>query len=966
MVLGRAGLAAVAAAGFVATLAPGGNAAAQEGAPASVLEEITVTGSRIRAVSGMNAPVPVTVITAQEIDFSAPGSMVDALDKMPQFLNTSRPGTDQGIGTDANQSIVNMRGIGTNRTLILLDGRRVVPTTKQGTLDISILPDSMIERVEVVTGGASAAYGTDAVAGVTNFILDTDFEGYDAHLQAGQSTRGDVDNFEASFGYGTAIGERWHLITALDFSEADSLETWDDREWFQDWGVVTNPAFGQPGQPQLLTFPNVTSTLYSFGGMIQQPNSAALHRLVFQPDGTTTPYVLGNPFAIAGTQSQTGGSGGADIQRDRALFGVMPNVDRQNLFAHTTYDVSDDLQIYAQLIAGSNEVDGNGFPSVLHGPWQATIFRGNPYLPANVAQIMANENLASFGFSRMGSVADTTVSRLVQDNDFQSYTFGFEKAVNEWRIEGYVQTGRNEGVLDIKNFPRTDHLFAAMDAVENPANGQIVCNRTLFDPSFRCVPINLLGAGRASPEAIAYVTEGVKTATTVNRQEVVEVSADGNILDGWAGPVSLAAGIAYRKDTLNQVTVDPSNPTNDPSYVAVPVNNPAIGIRGIPLGFAGVNSGVQFSIVPNFTGEVTVKEAFSEIRVPLLADRSWAQQLTMTAAARWAEYTGSGGIWSWKTGFDWRVVDALRVRATVSRDVRAANMSERYDAAGAGATIMDPVFGNQNVTFTQIIGGNPNVEPEEADTRTVGFVIQPPGVEGLSISADWYSIEIAGSIGLLGPQRIVTDCYLGAQQLCEKVTRDPVTQVITGVSNVYLNINEEAVSGADLETVYSIDFDGSDRRLNLRLIGSWLNDHSLTNLGAPRQDRAGETGALSLPDFQAIVSATFNAGPLTVFLQERFIDEGMRRYNGNRPEIAGVTIDDNTVDSVLYTDLRVSYTFDRGSRGNFEVFGNVSNLFDEEPPLAANHSTFGGSTHTNVSLYDVIGRRVVVGAQFSF
>ena len=620
------------------------------------------------------------------------------------------------------------------------------------------------------------------------------------------------------------------------------------------------------------------------------------------------------------------------------------------------------------MIAGSNKVDGNGFPSVLFGPWQATIFADNAYLPPNVRQTMLNENRASFGFSRMGSVADTTVSRLIQDNDFQSYTIGFEKAVQEWRIEGYYQYGRNEGVLDIKNFPRTDHLFAAMDAVVNPANGQIVCNRTLFDPSFRCVPINLLGAGRASAEGIAYVTEGSKIATTVNHQRVIEVSADGDILDGWgAGPISLAAGIAYREDELAQATQDPTNPTNSPSYVAVPFNNPAVGIRGIPLGFVGVNSGVQFSIVPNFNGRVTVKEAFSELRVPLLADRGWADQLTMTAAARWAEYTGSGGIWSWKTGFDWQAVDALRVRATVSRDVRAANMSERFDAAGAGATVMDPLFGNQNVTFTQIIGGNPNVAPEEADTRTVGFVVRPPGVDGLSISADWYRIEIAGSIGQLGPQRIVTDCFLGAQQLCNQITRDPATNVIIGLQNVYLNINEEAVSGADLEVDYNWDLGSGDRAMNVRLLGSWLNDHSITNLGAPRQDRAGETGALSLPDLQIIANATYRSGPLTVFLQERYIDDGLRRYNGNRPEIGGATIDDNTVSSVAYTDLRVSYKFGGdGDRGSWEVFGNVSNLFDEDPPLAANHSTFGGSTHTNVSLYDVIGRRLVVGAQFSF
>jgi outer membrane receptor protein involved in Fe transport len=688
---------------------------------------------------------------------------------------------------------------------------------------------------------------------------------------------------------------------------------------------------------------------------------------MFEPDGTTTPYVLGSPFAIAGTQSQAGGDSNlADIQRDRALFGVLPNVDRENLFTHATFDVHDDLQLYAEFIAGSNEVDGNGFPSVLFGPWQATIYRGNPYLPANVAQIMANENITSFGFSRMGSVADTTVSRLVQDNDFQSYTVGFQKAVSDWRIEGYLQYGRNEGVLDIKNFPRTDHLFAALDAVVNPANGQTVCNRTLFDPSFRCVPINLLGAGRASPEAIAYVTEGVKTATTINRQRVVEVAADGDILDGWgAGPISLAAGVAYRNDTLSQVTRDPTNPTNGPSYVAVPVNNPALGIRGVPLAFAGVNSGVQFSIVPNFSGEVTVKEAFSELRVPLVAGHSWARQLNLTAAARWAEYTGSGGIWSWKTGLDWQAVDALRVRATVSRDVRAANMSERFDAAGAGATVTDPVFGNQNVTFTQIIGGNPTVEPEEADTRTVGLVIQPPGLDGFSVSADWYEIEIAGSIGQLGPQRIVTDCFLGAAQLCSQITRDPVTNVIIGLRNVYLNINQEAVSGADLEASYTRELGGSDRSLNVRLLGSWLNDHSITNLGAPRQDRAGETGALSLPDFQMILNATYRRGPFTAFVQGRFIDEGLRRYNGNRPELGGLTIDDNTVDSVLYTDLRVSYQLG-GTGGNWELFANVSNLFDKDPPLAANHSTFGGSTHTNQSLYDVIGRRMVVGALFSF
>ena len=791
---------------------------------------------------------------------------------MPQFLGSSRPGIGQGIGSTAGQSIVNMRGIGSTRTLVLLNGRRIVPTTRQGTTDISIFPDSMVERVEVVTGGASAAYGTDAVAGVTNFVLDTRYEGFKGHLQAGETSRNDVGNMEASFGFGTKIGERAHVITAIDYSQSDALTSWDDRDWFEDWGVVTNPAWPAGGPPQLLTRPGVTSSLYTLGGLINQPGSA-LHRQEFLPDGSIRPFVLGSPAAIGGTQSHQGP--GANIQRDRGLFGVFPETDRYNVFAHFTYDASDTLELTAQLLTGKSDVVGNGFPSVLFGPWQARIFQDNAFLPPAVRQIMINEGLQSFGFSRMGSTADTTVSDILQSNTFDSYTFGFEKSVgDDWRVDGYVQYGRNDGLLDIRNWIRTSHLFPAMDAVRHPVTGEIVCNRTLFDPSFRCVPINLLGSGLASPEAIAFVTEGIKSAHTDNVQHVIEVSADGEIFDGWAGPISLAFGAGYREDTLEQVVYDPTNPTNDPSFVAVPFNNPAIGYRGIPAGFVGVNSGIQFSIMANFLGKVSVKEAFSEILVPLVRDKTLARQLNMSAAIRWAEYTGSGSIQSWKFGLDWQAIEALRIRGTLSRDVRAANMSERFDAAGGGVTVQDPVFGNTQHTFTQISGGNPDVLPEEADTLTVGFVLQPPRFEGFSLSADRYSITVDGSIGQLGSQRIVTDCFLGATALCAQITRDPVTNIILGVRNVFLNINEMAVSGVDVEAVWNKELGGNDRSFNFRALGSWLEENSVTNLGAPKQDRAGETGSLTLPDFQLVTSATYRHGPFTTYLQGRYISDG--------------------------------------------------------------------------------------------
>ncbi len=962
--LTRHRLAASVFAALTAAIAPFGNAGAQQ-QNQTPLEEITVTGSRIRAISGMNTPVPVTMVTAEDMEHSAPGALIDALNEMPQFLGSSRPGVGQGIGTTSGQSIVNMRGIGSTRTLVLLNGRRIVPTTRQGTTDISIFPDSMVERVEVVTGGASAAYGTDAVAGVTNFILNTRYEGFKGHLQAGDTSRNDVGNMEASFGFGSKIGERAHVIAAVDYAESDALTSWDDREWFQDWGIVTNPAWPAGGPPQLLTRPGVTSSLYTLGGLINQPGSA-LHRQEFLPDGSIRPFVLGSPGTIGGTQSHQGP--GANIQRDRGLFGVFPETERYNVFAHLTYDASDTLELSAQILTGRSDVTGNGFPSVLFGPWQARIFRDNAFLPDSIRQIMINEGLESFGFSRMGSTADTTVSDILQRNTFDSYTFGFEKSIgDDWRVDGYVQYGRNDGLLDIRNWIRTSHLFPAMDAVRHPTTGEIVCNRTLFDPSFRCVPINLLGSGRASPEAIAFVTEGIKSAHTDNEQEVIEVSADGEIFEGWAGPISLAFGAGYRKDKLQQVVYDPTNPTNNPDFVAVPVNNPAIGYRGIPAGFAGVNSGIQFSIMANFLGEVSVKEAFTEILVPLVADKTLAQQLNMSAAVRWAEYTGSGSIQSWKFGLDWQAIDALRIRGTLSRDVRAANMSERFDAAGGGVTVQDPVFGNTQHTFTQISGGNPNVNPEEADTLTVGFVLQPPRFPGFSLSADRYSIRVDGSIGQLGSQRIVTDCFLGATQLCAQITRDPVTNIILGVRNVFLNINEVAVSGVDVEAVWNKQFDRTERSFNFRALGSWLEENSVTNLGAPKQDRVGETGNLTLPDFQLTASATFRQGPFSTYLQGRYISDGLRRYNGNRPDLGGVTIDNNRVASSFITDLRFSYTFSpQNGDGDWEVFGNISNVFDRDPPLSANHSDFFGSSHTNTTLFDVLGRRYVVGAKFTF
>jgi len=963
----RRGFFATLMAGLAAIAGPSGKANAQDGeADTATLDEVTITGSRLRD-TGMNTPVPVTMVTAAQLDQAAPGNLIEAFDQMPQFMGNSAPGTDVFIGTNAGQSILNMRGLGANRTLVLLDGRRVVPSTKQGTLDINVLPESMIKRVEVVTGGASAAYGTDAVAGVTNFILDTDYTGVKGHVQGGTTTRSDNGNKEASLSWGAPIGSRAHLIASVDYFDSKAIETYDGRHWMQDWGTVTNPAWspGNTTVPRYLVLPNVTSTLYTFGGLINQPGTP-LHRLMFLSDGSAAPFVPGSLIDLTDSQSQSGGIGD-NIERDRASdAGIVPNVERYNGFAHLKYSLNDNWEAFGQVLFGRNKVDGNGFADVMHGPWQGTIYSGNPYLPANLQQIMTDNGIPSFGLSRMGSSADIGVSRLIQTNQTDSYTVGLKGLVGNWRVNSYYQYGRNEGEMRAVNFPRTDRLFLAMDAVVDPGTGSVTCNVNLLNPGYGCIPINLLGSGRASPEAIAYVTGGTKTANTVNTQNAFELSVDGDIIKDWGpGPVSVAVGVAYRKDELRQVVDDPSNPTNNPSYVAVPLNNPALGFRGIPPGFAGVNSGVQFSIVPTFSGDITTKEAFSEILVPLVRDAFLARQLNFSAAARFADYSGSGGIWSWKGGLDWQAIDALRLRGTVSRDVRAANMSERFDSSGGGATVRDPVFDGATVNFTQIIGGNPSVAPEKADTLTFGLVLQPPQVQGLSLSVDWYSIDVKGSIGQLSAQQIVDSCFGGNTALCNQITRDPVSNQITGLSNVFLNINAATVMGTDLEIDYNRSL-GGGRSLGLRLLGNWLGENSITNFGLPKQDRAGETGALSFPEWQFVAGVTYRQGPFSAFLQERYIGSGKRRFNDNRPDLGGVTIDNDYVSPAYYTDLQLGYQINLHEQTTLDLFGNVTNLFDRDPPIAANYSAFGGSVPTNAALFDVLGRRVVVGVRVAF
>ncbi|HEY3517646.1 MAG TPA: TonB-dependent receptor [Gammaproteobacteria bacterium] len=983
-----------------------GLAAAQDETPRQGnLDEITVTGSRITR-DGMNSPTPITAISAEDMQMMAPGQIIDSLDYLPPFFMNDSPDTAASKSQSAGASNVNLRGLGANRTLVLLDGRRMVPSNRLGAVDINLFPEAMVERVEIVTGGASAVYGTDAVAGVVNFVLKDDFEGVDIHTQVGVTDRSDGESREVSAAYGTSIGERGHLMVSGEWFDADKIETLEGRDWFRHWGLIQNPVAGGPRD---LVRPDVVSYTYTAGGLINSTVAGVgagadrvptpIHRYEFLPDGSAVAFVPGNlvganpatgprvstPGGSYGTHQILNGGSGWDAVVDRG-GSLVPETERGSLFAHYAFDLSDATTLYAQFLAGENKVNSVGTLPLGIAGWAGTIYSGNPFLPANIQQAMIGTGNAtapqvpSFLLERYHTTADLAHDRFITDNDTRSLTFGVDKelqggAFEGWTMGGYAQLGRNDNRITQVDFIRTDRLPEAMDVVLDPRTGQPACRASFFDPVRygNCVPIDLFGVGRASQAAIDYVLTGDQFILAETEQNVAEFSMDGEIGDGWgAGAISLAFGGGWREESIDQ-RIGPdeitalSLPTADTSAACTSSNvdllNPpagCTGVRGVPSQFSAVpNEVFIFTNVQPITGSYSVSEVFAETLLPLLADRTGFEQLDLSLAARYADYEGSGGIWAWKVGLDWQIHDAVRLRATSSRDIRAATLSERFDRQGVGSSVNDPAFGGLNYTMTQINGGNPNLNPEEADTVALGVVWQPGFLDGFSMSTDYYEIDIAGALAQVGVQNIVDQCY-NFTVFCDKVTRDATTGRVTIVDNGFVNQDAARVVGTDFEVGYTHQLEGGGT-LSARVLATWLNENSTTARGAAKRDVAGETGDGSLPEFKSTTYLRYAKGPFSLFAQERFIGSGTLDFD----DVAGVTIDDNSVDSRYYTDMGLTWGPER-SGVNWELFFNVQNLFDKDPPPAASFAQFSGTRITNDRLFDFYGRRYAIGVDLTF
>jgi outer membrane receptor protein involved in Fe transport len=771
----------------------GSAAVAQDQIPrtAGVDEEIVVTGTRVRQTTGMAAPTPVTVMSMTELNELNPGSTIaEQLDELPQFFAT--PTAQRGgnaVSTTAGGSYLNLRGMGLNRTLVLLDGTRVAPADANGSVNVDNFPAALMERVDIVTGGASAAYGADAVAGVVNFVLNREFEGIKTKYSAGITDEQDGENYNFSFAGGHAfLDDKLHLTGSVDLKSIEQIGPSRDRfdeGWWQDWGLVRNPAWvsatATPGVPQRITVPNVFGAQSSPQGLIITSTPGFAYRnWTFTDDGTDIrPFQFGDYLSLTGvtpgagaTNNQSGGPEYAyyDQSTSRSsLRGARGNdVKQESVFLNLKYDFTERASVNFQAISGSSESVFYNQPSNMTIPgaqYAWTIRRENPYLPARLAAEMDRLAMNTIQITPAG-IIDGPGRINIYDNrgdesigELESYTFGFDFDINDnWTLGFDYQQGESTVETGILNVPRIDKFFLAVDAVRHPTTQQIVCQIAVVNPTPQQLydavhpngvpillpsPLDPFGVEADSPigplnpqECVPFNPFGLGNANQAAKDWIVDPEKKQFRVLNQDFAELLATGIVSEGWGAGALSLaagltwrdEEFTQDNYPPYGERGVlNAPSLGIRDIPLGFAsaGNRSLHPFSAIGAGNGERSVWEWFSELNMPLWQFDS-GQRVGSTFAFRSSDYKLSGRQDSWKIGLDADLMPTLRWRATKSHDIREPNFAEIFLTGTGGGSVTDPFRNNEtNNSLTVLATSNPALGAETGDTITTGFVWQP-------------------------------------------------------------------------------------------------------------------------------------------------------------------------------------------------------------------------------------------------
>lgn len=940
-------------------------AAAQTAAPAGAtqVEEVIVSGSRI-VRDGFDAPTPVTVVGADQLRQAAQPSVFTAINQMPQMVGGTNPTAAGAASTGlTGLQAFNMRGLGTNRTLVLMDGQRVVPAANTGVNDASLFPQALIQRVDVVTGGASASWGSDAVAGVVNFVLDKTFQGFKGNFQVGETEYGDGEQglLQLTGGAGFADG-RGRFIASLEYGTNDGVDGANTRPWYTATKMLQRSIAGTPaGQPQYLVADHVTNVQFAPGGLITGRGtslSAAIVGLQFGAGGAATPFQFGSPTIGFGT---VGGDQGSDLGWGTDLAF---RVNRGTFYSRLSWELTPSINVFATAQYGETMTSQNSSGA----QWKAaslTIQCDNPFLPVGVATACGGAG-HSFQFGTTNISMDNaiirnlrTTERYVVGGDGEFGLFG-----HDWTWDAYYQHGKS--VIDnaIRNLSLTNYYNAAIDAVRDPVTGAIVC-RSAVARSLGCVPMNVIGTGLVSDAANDWVNpdEGAHRITNA-RQDSAAFTVNGQPFSIWAGPVAVAAGAEYRKEAFDQV--------GDP-YSQGDGGNPLLDPRGSNWWIGNFRAS---------KGEYSVSEVFAEGVFPLFRDSALGGA-EFTAAGRATWYSTAGYNPTWKLGLTWDTpVTGLRFRGLVSRDIRAPTLADLY----AGATVLlstllnpFPPSNGASISVLQNQVGNPNLVPEIGTTRQAGLVYQPEWLPGFSASVDYYRIAVDDAIGPITLQQTMDLCFQGNALQCADVQPDPRNGTVpTQVFVRQVNLASVETEGFDLEASYRTPLDslisGAPGNLTLRSLAThvttFLQDSGLPN--QPLIELAGQNGSGgNVPDWRWLGTAAYDNERFSVNMTGRWVSDGVINTayiecesGCPLPTQNNPTINNNHVEGAFWLDIGGSYNLNRTDERTTQIYFKIDNVLNKAPPRATgpNANIQNGA---NNQLYDVLGRTYLVGIRFT-
>lgn len=896
--------------------------------------DVVVTGTRI-VRDGFQSPTPLTVLTQEDIRNTSPtNNIADFVNQIPAVAGSTRPANSRlAISSGlAGINALNLRNLGEIRTLVLLDGRRSVGSTITGLVDVNDFPQALVSSVQVVTGGASAAYGSDAVAGVVNFVLDKKFKGLKVSADSGITDKGDGQNYSLSVAGGLSFaGDRGHVLLSAELAHRDGIFE-VDRAWNQlGYRTVANtPAAIAAGGPANIVTYGAGTWNTTPGSIVRSSTGTgtSLRGVYFDQGGVARQYQFGSLT----DSSQTVGGDYALNDTSRRI-GLDATDDRRGVFGRVSYDVADGVSLFA-------EASYNWHRSLFNAGPQAATFNlasDNAYL----INALGRSRLTGITSVSLGtSAADLPYRKNNMSREVQRYVLGAEgdfelfgqKAV--WNAYGqYGRTDTHELLRDIMNTARlalaTDAVFApAGNALGVPA-GTIVCRSSLTAPTNGCIPLNRLGIGVANPAAVQYVL-GNPYRDQRFEQTVAGVNLSVEPFSTWAGPVSVAIGGEYRREKVSGF---------------VPVE---------------YRSGWSVGNFASTAGSYNVKEAYLETVVPLGAG------VEFNGAARVTDYSVSGTVATWKAGATWQPIEDVRFRVTRSRDIRAPNLNELFQAGtsrtntfGTGSELGQ--YAGQ--TYREVTTGSLQLTPEKADSTSVGVVLQPRFLPGFSASVDGFLIEVKDAIGQLFSDSIVNLCLQGRTELCSAISdtgaaANPRYLIQTG----FFNFSRITVRGIDYEATYQLPLQkiipDSDATFTLRgTATNYLDNVVNTGLSVPVNTVGQNSGQGSTPNWIFRLTAAYETPDYSITAVGRGVSAGT--YNNNyvvctsgcpASTALNPTVNSNHIAGTFYTDINFTTKVSMGD-ADAQFFINVTNLFDRDPILLPESGLSANSTYS-----DLLGR----------